>query len=183
MPENPIDESAATRDANRDPITGEPGSHPVGTGVGALAAGAAGAAIGAVAGPIGSALGAAIGAVAGGLAGSGVAERIDPTEEDAHWRERHAEADYADKARSYEDYMDAYRTGYTGYRRGETFAEREADLRLKYEEGPQNREANVVRVGNVPSESRLRWADARRAVQAAYDRVQSRDKKPGVDQS
>ena len=30
-------------DANRDPITGEPGSHPVGTGVGAVAGGFGGA--------------------------------------------------------------------------------------------------------------------------------------------
>ena len=66
--------------ANRDPITGTPGAHPVGTGVGALAGGAAaGAAVGTVAGPVGTAIGAAVGAVAGGLAGKGVAEEIDPT--------------------------------------------------------------------------------------------------------
>ncbi|MGZ8901027.1 MAG: glycine zipper family protein, partial [Limisphaerales bacterium] len=41
-------------DANRDPITGAPGAHPVGTGVGATGGGAAGAAIGAaVGGPVG----------------------------------------------------------------------------------------------------------------------------------
>jgi phage tail tape-measure protein len=66
--------------ANRDPITGTPGAHPVGTGVGAFAGGAAaGAAVGTVAGPVGTAIGAAVGAVAGGLAGQGVAEEIDPT--------------------------------------------------------------------------------------------------------
>jgi hypothetical protein len=66
--------------ANRDPITGTPGAHPVGTGVGALAGGAAtGAAVGTVAGPVGTVIGAAVGAVAGGLAGKGVAEEIDPT--------------------------------------------------------------------------------------------------------
>ena len=32
-------------DANRDPITGTPGAHPVGTGVGAAGGGSAGAAI------------------------------------------------------------------------------------------------------------------------------------------
>ncbi|MES2571719.1 MAG: hypothetical protein V4710_16905, partial [Verrucomicrobiota bacterium] len=43
------------RDLNRDPITGEPGSHPVATGAGAAGGGAAGAAIGtAVAGPVGT---------------------------------------------------------------------------------------------------------------------------------
>lgn len=66
--------------ANLDPITGEPGAHPVGTGVGAVAGGmAAGAAVGTVAGPVGTAVGAAAGAVVGGLAGKGVAEKIDPT--------------------------------------------------------------------------------------------------------
>ncbi len=65
---------------NRDPISGELGAHPVGTGVGAAAGGvAAGAAVGSVAGPVGTAVGAAVGAIAGGLAGKGVAEAVEPT--------------------------------------------------------------------------------------------------------
>lgn len=68
------------RDANPDPITGEPGAHPVGVGAGATGGAVTGAAIGAVGGPIGSAVGGAIGAVAGGLAGKGVAEAVDPTD-------------------------------------------------------------------------------------------------------
>ena len=40
-------------DANPDPITGAPGSHPIGTGVGAAAAGLAGAKIGAAVGTVG----------------------------------------------------------------------------------------------------------------------------------
>src|SRR6188508_1869721 len=78
-----------SRDMNRDPITGEPGSHPVGTGVGAAGGGAAGAAIGSVGGPVGTAVGAVIGAVAGGLAGKGVAEAIDPTAENAYWEKNY----------------------------------------------------------------------------------------------
>ena len=66
--------------AKLDPITGEPGAHPVGTGVGAAAGGiAAGAEAGSVAGPVGTVFGAAVGAVAGRLVGKGVAEKIDPT--------------------------------------------------------------------------------------------------------
>lgn len=69
------------QDANRDPLTGEPRSHPIGTGVGAAAGGAAaGAAAGTVAGPIGTGIGAAVGAVAGGLAGKAAAEKFNPTE-------------------------------------------------------------------------------------------------------
>ena len=49
-----IDTTTTDRDANRDPLTGAPGSHPVGTGLGAVAGGlAAGAAAGTVVGPVG----------------------------------------------------------------------------------------------------------------------------------
>ena len=69
------------QDANRDPLTGEPRSHPIGTGVGAAAGGAAaGAAAGTIAGPVGTGIGAAVGAVAGGLAGKATAEKFNPTE-------------------------------------------------------------------------------------------------------
>src|SRR5436853_4858610 len=82
-----------TKDTNPDAITGAPGSHPVGTGLGAAAAGAAGAAIGSVipgAGTVvGGVVGAVVGAVAGGLAGKGVAEAVNPTAEDAYWRNEH----------------------------------------------------------------------------------------------
>lgn len=64
---------------NRDPITCEPGSHPVGTGAGALAGGAAGAAAGAAGGPVGAGIGAAAGAVLGGLGGKAAGEKFNPT--------------------------------------------------------------------------------------------------------
>ena len=59
------------RDINPDPVTGEPGSHPVGTGVGAAGGAVTGAAIGSAAGPVGTIVGGVIGAVAGGAAGHG----------------------------------------------------------------------------------------------------------------
>jgi ElaB/YqjD/DUF883 family membrane-anchored ribosome-binding protein len=70
-------------ETNPDPITGAPGAHPVGVGLGAAAGGiAAGAAAGTfAAGPIGTVVGAAIGAVVGGLAGKGAAESMNPTQE------------------------------------------------------------------------------------------------------
>src|SRR6185503_11003591 len=64
---------------NPDPLTGTPGAHPVGTGIGAMSGAAAGASIGAVAGPVAAALGTVVGAVAGGLAGKGAAEAVHPT--------------------------------------------------------------------------------------------------------
>ena len=115
-------------DANPDAITGAPGSHPVGTGVGAAAGGIGGAAAGAVAGaaigavstgpaaPIGGVIGAVIGAVAGGLAGKGVAEKMNPTQEDAYWRETHKQRPYVSSAGGNytydEDYLPAYRYGW-----------------------------------------------------------------------
>src|SRR5690606_24621558 len=57
-----------TTDANRDPITGAPGSHPVGVAAGGTAGALAGAAVGSLFGPIGTLVGGGIGAV-GGAAG------------------------------------------------------------------------------------------------------------------
>src|SRR3954451_24907539 len=85
-------------DRNPDAITGAPGSHPVGTGIGAAAAGAAGAAIGSVVPGVGTvvggAVGAVVGAVAGGLAGKGIAEAVNPTDEDAYWRDEYSRRPY-----------------------------------------------------------------------------------------
>jgi hypothetical protein len=117
------DDLSKQRDSNPDPITGAPGSHPVGTGLGAAAGGAGGMAAGAAAGaaigasttgptaPIGAAIGAVVGAVGGGLAGKGIAEKIDPTAEDAYWREHYQDRPYVRSGSSYDDYQPAYRYG------------------------------------------------------------------------
>src|SRR5215831_2723427 len=118
MPDNTNSrkETTKNKDANPDPITGAPGSHPVGTGVGAAAGGAAGVAGGvaagaaagtAGAGPIGGAVGAAVGAVVGGLAGKSVAERVNPTAEDAYWRDQYSKEPYYDRTYNYDDYRGA----------------------------------------------------------------------------
>src|SRR5687768_10411843 len=99
------------KDANRDPITDAPGAHPIGVGVGAAGAGTAGALIGSVAGPVGTAVGAVVGAVAGGLAGKGVAEAVNPTAEDAYWRDEYRNRPYYDAGTTYDEYAPAYRYG------------------------------------------------------------------------
>ncbi len=124
-----------------DPLTGEPGSHPVGTGVGATVGGVALGVIGAVAGPVGAVVGVTVGAVLGGLSGKGFAEGYDPTVEDAYWRENHDHQPFAKTGGRYDDYAQAYRTGHSGYRPGKTFEEREADLQMEYEGGTQKPEA------------------------------------------
>ena len=147
-------------DANRDPITGAPGSHPVGTGVGAALGGvAAGAAVGSVAGPVGTAVGAAVGAVVGGLAGKGIAETIDPTAEDAYWRENYSSRPYVDAGLGYEEFGPAYGFGVDAYRRypGRRYDEIEPDLERGWD--------------SARGGSSLSWERARHATRDAWDRV------------
>ena len=151
------------KDANLDPISGEPGAHPVGTGLGAAAAGAAtGALGGAVGGPVGAAVGAVVGAVAGGLAGKGVAESVDPTEEDAYWRKNHATQSYATKDDDYAQYGPAYQYGYQSHSQhaGKPFADVESHLKQGWE--------------TVRGESKLDWEKAKHASREAYTRVAGR---------
>src|SRR5690606_12280266 len=124
--------------ANRDPITGEPGSHPVGSGLGAAGGCAAGAAIGgAIGGPGGAFIGALAGGLAGGLAGKGIAERIDPSVEESYWRENYSAQDYVEEGEPFEAYEPAYRVGYMGYGMlhdtAMSYDEAEPQLREEYE--------------------------------------------------
>ena len=154
-----------TGDANRDPITGAPGSHPVGTGVGAAAAGAAGAAIGSVVPGVGTAVGGAVGAVvgavAGGLAGKGVAEAINPTNEDAYWRENYKTRPYVTGDATYDDdSAPAYRYGWesrTQYR-DKRFEDVESDLGRNWD--------------RAKGRSRLGWERAKDATRDAWHRVE-----------
>jgi len=150
------------KDTNPDPITGAPGSHPVGTGVGAAGGGAAGAAIGSMAGPVGTAVGAVVGAVAGGLAGKGAAEVIDPTAEDAYWRENYKTRPYA-KGVEYTQLAPAYRYGWESRQRfsGRKFDEIEPELRTDWE----RRHASTG----------LSWDKAKMAVRDSWDRLTGRD--------
>ena len=148
-------------DANRDPISGEPGAHPVGTGIGAAGAGAVGAAIGgAIGGPIGAAVGIAVGSVVGGLTGKSVAESIDPTVEDDYWRDRYVSEPYVEPGLGYDDYAPAYRTGYEGYGlySGKTYDEIEPHLQRDYE--------------TKRGKSNLNWEKAKHATRAAWDKVE-----------
>jgi hypothetical protein len=160
-------------DPNRDPITGEPGAHPVGAGVGAAVGGAAagvaggalggmatGATAGTTAGPIGTVVGAVVGGVVGGLAGKGIAESINPTDEDAYWRENYASRPYYDKAISYDEYRPAYQHGWESRARyeGKTFDEAEPHLQREWD--------------TVKAKSNLTWEKAKHASRDAWDRVE-----------
>jgi hypothetical protein len=142
-----------------DPITNQPGSHPIETGIGAAVAGAAsGVAAGAVAGPVGAAVGAAVGAVAGGLAGEGVGEIIDPTTEDNWLSDNFKSRPYAKEGDTFEKYHSAYRHGAAAEsRNGDAkFETVESDVRSEWE-----------KLGDTAD---YPWGEARGAVQDSYER-------------
>lgn len=159
-----------THSRNEDPITGEPGSHPVGVGVGTAAGAASGAALGSIGGPVGTVVGGAVGGIAGGLAGKGAAEAVNPTDEDAYWRDNFTSRSYADKGVGYEAYQPAYRLGVEASQRhsGRQFEEVEADLGREWEQSRGT--------------STLDWNKARHAAKDAFDRtIQLREERLRVD--
>jgi hypothetical protein len=141
-------------------LTGAPGSHPVGTGLGAAAGGiAAGAAVGTVAGPVGTAVGAAVGAIVGGLAGKGIAEMIDPTAEEAYWRDNYSTRPYVTSGASFDDYGPAYRYGVDTYPRyaGRNFDDVDTELARDWD--------------RARGTSQLEWDRARFATRDAWQRL------------
>src|SRR4026207_225440 len=164
--------------ANRDPITGAPGSHPVGTAAGATSGGVAGAVVGtAGGGPVGGAVGggggagggrgggaggAAVGAVAGGRAGHAAGEAVNPSVEDIYWRQAHIREPYYRKDFTYDDYGPAYRTGYEGASRYHGQNRRLDDVEPELRGGHQR----------LQGKSRFAWEDAKAAARAAWDRVE-----------
>jgi hypothetical protein len=93
----------------------------------------------------------------------GIAEMIDPTAEEAYWRENYDTQPYYETCYIYEDYHPAYRTGWEGRGRyeGRSFDEVERDLQADYN---RNR-----------GSSRLGWDRNRVAARAAWDRFDVTD--------
>ena len=150
---------ARDNDFNQDPISKEPGAHPVGTGLGAIAGGAAtGAVAGTFAGPAGAVVGGVAGAVVGGMGGKAVAETINPTVEEAYWKNSYNRESYYEAGRSFDDYAPAYRLGLSGYtQHGGDFEEKEAHLARDWDAKKER--------------STLAWPQAREASRAAWDRL------------
>ncbi len=147
-----------TGDTNPDPITGAPGSHPTGVGIGAAAGGATGAMAGMVGGPVGAVIGAVAGAVVGGFAGKAAGEWNDPTDEEAYWRDNWTTRPYYKSGETFEDYAPAYRYGSTVVRNypDRPFSDVENDIRNDYEAQPDSE--------NLP------YDRARGPIQDAYTR-------------
>ena len=147
-------------DSNRDPISGEPGAHPLGVGLGTVAGGAAaGTALGTAAGPVGTVAGAVIGGVVGGLAGKEVAESINPTAEDAYWEKHYSNRPYIESGTAYDEYRPAYRYGWESHGRftGKKFEDVESDLKSGWDK--------------AKAKSTLNWDKAREATRDAWDRI------------
>ncbi len=168
VPHTPIErEIKVPRDSNPDAITGAPGSHPVGAGVGAATAGVAGAVIGSVVPGVGTLIGGAagivVGAVFGGLAGKGIAEVMDPTVEETYWRNTYRSRPYYQDGYSFDDdYAPAYMYGYTvrTTNKGKLYDDlTDADLRAGWDK--------------IKAKSRLSYGDAKAVARDAWLRQAS----------
>lgn len=150
---------------NPDPISGEPGAHPLGTGIGAAAAGAVATAIGATVGPLGAIVGAILGSVIGGLMGKSAAEATNPTIDNTYDYAAHEEHAHTGSDRSYEAYELAYHLGYEGYSLYSdghtTYQEIEPALQRTYEARNDG--------------SSVSWNSARYAVRDAWERARRND--------
>lgn len=83
---------------------------------------------------------------------------INPTAEEAYWREAYRREPYVRPDFDYEDYGPAYRVGYTApVRRQGGFEELETDLKNDFQQ--------------VRGRSRLGWEEAREATRAAWRRA------------
>ncbi|MGZ7078976.1 MAG: hypothetical protein ACXVJT_06145 [Thermoanaerobaculia bacterium] len=151
-----------TKDSNPDPITGQPGAHPVGVAGGGTGGALAGAAIGgAIGGPVGAVVGGAIGAVAGGAAGKSAAEAVNPTVEETYWRTQ--------AGKDYDQFAPAYRYGWESASRTEYHGRRFDDVEKDLEKNWSKTR------GNMSTE----WKDAKQRTRDAFERVQN-NLSPGV---
>ena len=103
------------------------------------------------------AVGGLIGAVVGGLAGRTVAEVINPTNEEAYWRDNYSREPYYESGREFDEYAPAYRLGVTGRTRHDDWNQAESTMASEWE---------TARGG-----SSLSWPQAKNASRAAWDRV------------
>jgi hypothetical protein len=146
--------------AKPDMAAGPLGAHPVGTGLGAVAGGAAaGALAGTVAGPVGTVAGALAGAVVGGMAGHEIAKSIDPTAEEAYWRDNYATRPYVASGATFDEYGPAYRYGVDTYGRyeGRSFEQAEPELMRDWD--------------RAKGTSKLTWENAKHATRDSWQRL------------
>ena len=134
--------------------------HGLGKGTGAAAGAVTGGAIGSAAGPVGTVAGAVVGGVAGYAAGGAIAESVNPTEYDDHFRSSYSSAPYYSDRRTWNDYQPAYQYGYNTYGqyKGQRFEDIEPQLERDWD--------------NSRERSRLAWSEARGAVRDGWHHIE-----------
>ena len=134
--------------------------HGLGKGTGAAAGAVTGGAIGSAAGPVGTVAGAVVGGVAGYAAGGAIAESVNPTEYDDHFRSSYSSAPYYSDRRTWNDYQPAYQYGYNTY--GQYKGQRFEDVEPQLE-----RDWNSAR-----GKSSMAWNDAKGAVRDGWHYIE-----------
>ena len=134
--------------------------HSIGEGTGAVTGAVTGAAVGTAAGPVGTVVGAIAGGVLGAKAGGAVAEAVNPTEYNDHFKNSYQSTAYYNSSRDWNDYEPAYKYGYDTYGqyRGQKFEDVESDLERNWDTTKAN--------------SRLAWTEARGAVKDGWHHIE-----------
>ena len=119
-----------------------------------------GATVGAVGGPVGMAAGAVVGGIIGAAAGDSIAEAVNPTEYNDHFKNTYQERPYYKSGREWNDYQPAYQYGYDTYGqyRGQRFEDVESDLERNW--------------ASTRSDSRLEWNEAKGAVRDGWHHIE-----------
>ncbi len=161
-----FDDDVPVGSQNEDPVTGQAGFHPIGSGLGAaIGAAGIGAAAGTIAGPVGTVVGAIVGGVMGGMAGKSAAESVNPTVETAYWQEHYTTRPYYRDGQSFDYYRPAYQIGWESYdaQTDATWEQREPKVKKKWEDiGRWENE------GGAPS---MTWEEASQIARDSYERV------------
>lgn len=154
-------------DSHRVPDMNEAGDHLAATSAGTLGGAALGATLGMVGGPPGAVVGGLIGGIVGGIAGNDIAQKANPEEEDAYWREQHQERPYFNETRNIHndldydrDYRGAYEVGYKNrplFDSDTHFEQVEPELQTQWE--------------GSKGQSRLKWEQAKFAAKDAWLRA------------
>ena len=134
--------------------------HSIGEGAGAVTGAVTGAAVGSAGGPVGTVVGALAGGVIGAKAGGSIAEAVNPTDYNDHWKNNYQTTSYYNSSRDWNDYEPAYKYGYDTYGqyRGQKFEDVESDLERNWDTTKAN--------------SRLAWTEARGAVKDGWHHIE-----------
>lgn len=134
--------------------------HSLGAGTGAMAGAVTGGAVGSAVGPVGTVVGAVAGGVIGAKAGDSIAEAVNPTDYEDHFKQNYREADYYKSGREWNDYQPAYKYGYDTYGqyRGQRFEDVEPDLERNW--------------ASTRNNSKLEWNEAKGAVRDGWHHIE-----------